>query len=229
MKTRILIYQQKLLGKIPENDFDKIKALKANYTCLPEYFFHSDVITYNDAMRQMQYLSKELNLVLIGGTTVLSENNKLFNTSYIFDRGKEIGHYKKINLFHKEIGKITPGNEYKVFEVNNVNIGILICADVLHQDAWQKMALLKPNIIFIPTFSPYKEESIKEKFMRDEKIYVSGAKICGCPVIKVCGIGTYHDTKIQGRSLAVDKNSIIWRVAPEDEDKSIMKLIEIDI
>jgi predicted amidohydrolase len=153
----------------------------------------------------------------------------LFNTCYIFDKGKEIGHYRKINLFYRELGRITPGIENKVIEVQGIRVGLMICADALSDTAWEGTAKLKPQIIFIPTFSPYKEETVQSKFIRDEEIYVSGAKFCDCPVIKTCCIGTFKDTRLQGRSLAATPDGIIWRVQPEDEDKPAIRILDINL
>lgn len=224
---KITIYQQELLGKIPGNDFNVIKSYNPEFLVLPEYFFHPELISYNDAIKNIIMISKELNCTVIGGTTVLEENNKLFNCCYIYRSGKYIGHYCKINLFEGEIGKIIPGNQYKVFKIDKSKVGILICADVLFIEAWDNMKRLKPDIIFIPTFSPYKIESVEEKYLRDENIFIKGANISNSIIVKVCSIGKYKDTKLQGRSLVCDKNHIIWRVKPEEEDMKIIKNIEI--
>ncbi len=224
---KISIYQQELLGKIPENDFKVIKSYSPDFLVLPEYFFHPDLISYDDSIKYIIKISKELNCTVIGGTTVLEENKKLFNCCYVYRSGEYIGHYCKINLFEREIGKINPGNRYKVFILDKIKIGILICADVLYKEAWNNLKRLKPDIIFIPTFSPYKTESVEEKYLRDEKIFINGAKISNSIIVKVCCIGKYKGTKLQGRSLVCDKNHIIWRVKPEEEDMKIIKNIEI--
>ncbi len=229
MKIKTVIYQQELLGKIPPQDFKTIKNLNPDHVCLPEYFFHPDFIAYKDSMKLMKEYSEELNCTLIGGSTVLEENGKFYNTCYIFHKGKEKGSYKKINLFFREQGKITPGSEFFTYKFNAINIGLMICADALSETAWNKMAGLNPDIVYIPTFSPYKEETKEEKFKRDEELYVAGAKKCGCPVVKVCCIGQFKDTKLQGRSLVADPNGILWRVEPENENDKIIKKIEIEV
>ena len=38
--AKITIYQQELLGRIPEKDVEIIRNEKPDYVCLPEYFFH---------------------------------------------------------------------------------------------------------------------------------------------------------------------------------------------
>lgn len=232
MKTtekKILIYQQELLGKIPENDKETIKAAEADIVSLPEYFFHPEIVTYEESIELMEEYSLYFNCILIGGTTVLNKDNKLFNCCYIFNKGKNVGYYAKIHLFKREIGIITPGTDYKTYNVDGLNIGLMICADALYSETWEELSNLNPDIIFAPTFSPYKEESTKEKFKRDEDIYVKGAKKTNCPVVKICCVGKFRDTRLQGRSLVAKENKIIWRVDPEDEDKPQIKIIKLNI
>ena len=224
---KICIYQQELLGKIPDDDLNIIKSYNPEFLVLPEYFFHPDLISYDESIKYINNISKDLNCTIIGGTTVFEENKKFYNCCYVYKSGKYIGHYCKINLFEREIGKITPGYQYKVFVIDKIKIGILICEDVLHEESWVNMKRLKPDIIFIPTFSPYKIESVEEKYLRDKNIFIKGAGISGSIIVKVCSIGNYKDTKVQGRSLVCDKDHIIWRVNPEEEDKKIIKNIEI--
>lgn len=56
---------------------------------------------------------------------------RYFNRSYILDKCGLTGNYDKIYPFDNEgRGLISPGYEYKVFEIRGLRIGILICADV---------------------------------------------------------------------------------------------------
>jgi len=229
MRVKILLYQQELIGKIPENDYQIIKSYKPDFICLPEYFFHPDVVTFDASVSYMSKISLDINCVLIGGSTVSKIEGKMYNTCFIFNRGKEIGFYNKIHLFQPEMGKITPGNEYKLFSIKNVNFSVIICADVLYEDTWNELIKIKPQILFIPTFSPYKEENVKEKFLRDNKIYLEGAKKVGCFIIKTCCTGIFKTTKLQGRSLITGPDNILWRVNPEDEDKPQIKFYELII
>lgn len=229
MKYKIAVYQHELTGKITREDMEVLQKASPDFLCLPEYFFRDQVISHDDAVAYMKEVSIRLQCTLIGGTTVKPEEGKLFNTCYIVDRGSVAGHYKKVNLYFMEEGRITPGSEYKVFTLGKVRVGLLICADVLHEKAWQELAKLKPHLVFIPTFSPYKEEPVDRKFERDQKIFVKGAGIADAVVVKVCGIGNYRFTRLQGRSLAASAEGIIWRVAPEDEHSRILKIFEVDL
>jgi predicted amidohydrolase len=229
MKIKSVIYQEKLLGEIPLKDLEYIKSQGPDHVALPEYFFHPEIVTYEKSIKLMEEYSTYLNCVLIAGTTVLQKNGKLYNTCYIYDRGQQKGDYQKINLFYREHGRITPGKEFRVFNINNVKIGLMICADALSKKAWQDMTNLKPDIIYIPTFSPYKKETKQEKFLRDNEIYVNGASMCNCTVVKVCCIGKFHEAQLQGRSLVATPEKILWRVMPDQEDKKIIKTIELEV
>ncbi|MCG8571358.1 MAG: carbon-nitrogen hydrolase family protein [Spirochaetes bacterium] len=223
---RILLYQQKLIGKIPQEDEKKILDLEPDFLCLPEYFFHPEIIDFKEAIVYLKSLSKRVNSLIIGGSTVTEVNGLKYNSCYLANMGEIIGEYRKVHLFHREAGRITPGNSYPIFTFNHLRIGILICADVLYPDSWQSLAAKGVDLIFIPTFSPYKEEDAQAKFQRDEEIFVSGARQTQALVVKVCGIGMYKGHRIQGRSLIADPAGILWRVKPEEEGQVHIKLFE---
>jgi len=85
------------------------------------------------------------------------------------------------------------------------------------------------RIIFSPTFSPKKTETVQEKFKRDNDIYVRGAAISGAVIVKVCGVKSEYRDFLQARSLIADKNGVIFRVAPEQEDDPMIIKKEIEV
>lgn len=84
-------------------------------------------------------------------------------------------------------------------------------------------------MIFAPTFSPKKEESTEDKYKRDHEIYVRGSKMADAIIVKVCGVKSEFRNFLQARSLIADKNGILYRVQPEEEDSEmiICKTIEV--
>lgn len=59
------------------------------------------------------------------------EDGKIYNTSYILDRGgKEIGRYRKVHLTYAELSSgLTNGDSLPVFDLDFGRIGIMICFD----------------------------------------------------------------------------------------------------
>ncbi len=123
-----------------------------------------------------------------------------------------------------------PGHEYRAIKLNDIRVGLLICADVLYPSSFSNIAGLRPDLIVVPVTAPYRDgESIEDKFKRDQKLFVEGAKKAGCPVIKVSSVGRIAGRKLQGRSLIATPEKIIFRVAPEKESEPILKIMEMSL
>ena len=135
----------------------------------------------------------------------------------------------KKNLFFAEVGTVTPGESFKVFSAYGLTFGVIICADVFHDESFEFMKEKKARLIFSPTFSPAKNETVEEKFQRDRDIYVRGASISGSIIVKVCGVKSEYKDFLQARSLIADSGKVLYRVKPDEEDRSMIIKKEINL
>lgn len=237
MNIRVVLYQKELGIAIPRGDVREIRGFRPHFVCFPEYFFVNTNLgnhrqTPHNQERQLQriaVLSRELSTVVIGGTMPELAEDALYNTSFVFQDGKLLGRYRKKRLFFAEEGKITPGNSYRVFQAYGITFGVLICADVFDEDGFKFMRENQARVIFSPTFSPKKQETVAEKFRRDNDIYVRGAEISNSVIVKVCGVKSEYREFLQARSLIANKNGVIFRVAPEQEDTAMIIMKEIEV
>jgi predicted amidohydrolase len=237
-KIKVILYQKSLGIPITRSDIREMKEYDPHFVCFPEYFFvnqrlgnHGQSIhNQNLQIKRIMLLSKELDSVIIGGTMPELADEVMYNTTYVYKNGIELGSYRKKNLFFAEVGKITPGNELKIFSAYGFNFGVLICADVFHDESFQFMKEHGARIIFSPTFSLIKpDEPVEEKFKRDNDIYVRGAGIADSVIVKVCGVRSDYKTFLQARSLVADKNEVLYRVKPEEEHTQLIIKREITI
>ncbi|MCX7678103.1 MAG: carbon-nitrogen hydrolase family protein [Spirochaetes bacterium] len=227
---RIILFQHSLGERVSKAQIDEMADFKPHFVCFPEYYFTNKKLgnhkqTIENQKRQIRYiqlLSKRLRTVIIGGSMPELENNLLYNTCFVFKNGELLGYYRKRNLFFAEIGKITPGNEWKTFSAYGITFGVLICADVFSDESFLEMKKFGAKIIFIPTFSLRKVETIEEKHRRDREIFVRGASLANAIVVKVCSVPSPYKDFIHGRSLIASPNDIIYRVKPEEEEKSLI-------
>ena len=239
MKASVALYQKSSDGIFDLGKIEKVIGKGFDFVCLPEYCFipsgaQSQLDTARDLKKNLEILvelSIRLDTVLIGGSVVEEENGKFYNICNVFDRGRLAGKYRKVNLYRREAGKgISTGNRYEVFEIAGVQIGILICADVLYPQSYRKLAELAPDIIFVPTTSPYRaEDDVKAKEKRDSDYFLTGGKTTSAYVAKCCAVGSLLGGRLQGRSLIAAPWGILKRVLFEDEDKELVLTAELDL
>lgn len=182
-------------------------------------------------LRYCKILSERLETVLIAGTTVTVNNGQFHNTCIIYDHGLPVGSYRKLNPTQNERKHgIVPGTEMALFEIDGVRISILICADVLKPDHFTRLRRLEPDIIFVPTTSPLKpNESVRDKFNRDNSIFVAGAWAAGSYMVKCCAVGQLWGGRLQGRSLVTSPWGLVTRIPPEEENRPRILTVILDI
>ncbi len=226
MEKKIIVVQYPVGEDLSKDDYNIIKKESPHFICFPEYYFTKNTELnvktqsgYSEHFQsKIKEYSREFNCTIIGGSMITEKNGKYFNTCYIYHKGAEIGYYNKINLFLHEHENLTPGDTYQVFEVDGIRFTVLLCADIFIKWLFKDFAEKKIQLIFIPTFSPYKEESIETKYKRDEELYVRSAEISHATIIKVCSIGYLGDKRSQGRSLIASQDGIIQRIPPDQEN-----------
>jgi predicted amidohydrolase len=236
-ETRIILAQKQLGVPVTRRDINDMRAFKPHFVCFPEYFYVNHRLGNHEQnahnqklqLQRIRLLSKALDCVVIGGTMPEVEGDLTYNTSYVCQSGRDLGFYRKKNLFSAEEGIITRGSEYKTFSAYGITFGVLICADVFYDESFLFMKEHGAKIIFSPTFSIIKEESVAEKHARDNIIYINGAKLADAVIVKVCGVRSEYKNFLQARSLVADSEKIIYRVEPEDEHTEMIIKITLDL
>ena len=236
---KVALYQGYHGEGVPDEIAEKIIRENPDILCLPEYFLVSpdepsilpSAEHHEERLKYLKTLSVKLNCAITGCTLLHWTKTGLKNTCYFISNGKILGFYEKIHLHKNEgEGMVVPGIEYKVIFLNGLRVGLLICADVLHPESYRNLLGLRPDIVIIPVTAPYqRNETSKKKFARDKILFERGAKILGCPVVKVSSIGRIAGHQVQGRSLVATPDGIIFRVPPENEDKAILKIMKLSL
>jgi omega-amidase len=232
LNVKVAVCQQPLHEPLPVQTLSALRAFEADFVSLPEHYpLMKDVQDIRQAAdlfekrkEYLQSLSVELSTVLVGGTLTESTPAGYYNTCYVFDRGREVGSYRKVypTAREQEAG-VLQGREFKIFEIGGMRVGVLICADVLFEESFQELSALRCQIAFVPTASPYRpNESVEEKFERDRTIFVQGARKLQCPVVKTCGVGTTFGHPIQGRSLIAIPEGVLTRAQPDQENEQVV-------
>jgi len=190
--------------------------IKTDFICLPETFSTAGIIDSNDNLAEnyktgetykfCQKNSKQYNINLI--TSILTkENNKIYNRAVIFSKSGEIvGAYDKV---HSAPGEdfITEGNDFPVYEVDGIKIGMQICYDFNYPEGPRILALNGAEIIFWPTMwdGPVQHyvESVTRTRAMENYIYVASSSF-------VCyGDGSWKTHKSIGATMIVSWSGFV--------------------
>lgn len=144
---------------------ERAKLCDAEIIVLPEMFntpytkayIRNNAEEYNG--RTYQFLKESSKgIILIGGSIPEKSGAKIYNTTYAFENGVEIGKYRKINLFdvdydglsYHESDIISPGKEYTTIETSIGIIGLAICFDLRFPDLFKKLEEKNPFLYVVP-------------------------------------------------------------------------------
>ena len=148
---------------------DSVKH-NVDFIVLPEMFncpYSNDKFieygeTENDSITldTISNLAAKNNVYILAGSVPEKEKDKLYNTSYLFDKtGSVIAKHRKMHLFDidvkdkiyfKESDVLTAGNEFTVAETEFGKIGIGICYDIRFPELARIMAESGALILFYP-------------------------------------------------------------------------------
>ena len=171
----VAVLQMQVACGQPEKNIAKLHHLatqameqEPDVLLLPELwltgFYPRPIHSYADSNGQktctmLSALAQKYHVNLIGGTVPITLGDKVFNTSYIFDRqGQLITAYQKTHLFSPsgEGEDFTAGNKLITFTLDGVKCGILVCYDVRFPEAARQLALEGISLLFIPAAWPLK-------------------------------------------------------------------------
>ncbi len=112
------------------------------------------------AYQALKEASKRHGIYLIGGSFPELEGDKVYNTSYVFDRaGNRIAKHRKAHLFDIDVeggqkffesDVLTAGDETTVFETEFGLMGLCICFDFRSQELARTMGNRGARVIFVP-------------------------------------------------------------------------------
>jgi len=212
---------------------------RPDFVVLPEYFNvdperRDTARNSGEAYDRLQYcqvLSDRFHATLIAGTAIASLGGNFYNSCYVYNRGEFVGSYYKTNPTEKEKKNgIVAGAGRELFEIDEVRFSILVCADVLDPDNFSGLCALEPDIIFVPTTSPFQpHDTVREKIARDNGIFVDGARRAGSFIVKCCAVGNLWGGRLQGRSLAAAPWGVLSRIPPDEEDRARILSVVLDI
>ena len=142
----------------------------ADFIVLPEMFncpYSNDkFIEYAEeentsrTLKRISKLAEEHNVYILAGSIPEKESDKIYNTSYLFDKnGKIIAKHRKMHLFDidvkgkiafKESDVLTAGDEFSLADTEYGKIGIGICYDVRFVELARVMTERGASVLIYP-------------------------------------------------------------------------------
>lgn len=139
--------------------------------------------------KEMAKIAKDNNIYLIAGSVPEKVEDKIYNTSYVYNRkGEKIAKHRKVHLFDidvkngqkfKESDTLSSGDKITVFDTEFGTFGLAICFDIRFPELSRKMTELGAKAIFIPaafnmTTGPAHWETLFKARALDNQVYVIG-------------------------------------------------------
>lgn len=139
----------------------EIVVLPEMYNCpyTREYFKKYASLGHKKAVAAMSGWARELGILLVGGSVPETENDKIYNTCFVFDKqGRQIARHRKVHLFDvdlpdmrfRESATFSPGENITVFDTEYGKMGCAICFDARFPELFRAMAVRGAKIIFLP-------------------------------------------------------------------------------
>ena len=239
MLKKIIMVQCEVGRQLSLEDNLLIFKQRPDFVVLPEYFNvnpdHRDTernsAEGHELLTYCRTLSDRFDSVVVAGSAVEFDGHHFYNCCTVYNRGNIALSYRKTNpTVNERKHNITPGEHQIICEIGGVRISVLICADVLDPDNFVRLRSESPDIVFIPTTSPYRpDETVRDKFARDNDIFVQGARLSGAYLVKCCAIGQLWGGTLQGRSSISAPWGVISRVSPLEESKKRILSMVLDI
>lgn len=134
-----------------------------------------------DILDRIKATGKTVILPLIEKHNVM--RNRFYNTTHIIHDGKVIDSYRRTIIHPMEKPFIQSGENVSVFEIDDINFGLLICFEIAFPELTRLIALKGASIIFVPASTPQEADYLWKKRLVaraiDNQLFVVGVNRCG--------------------------------------------------
>jgi len=160
-------------------------------------------------------LSKKIDACIVAGIAEKS-GSKVYNSAVVVDKDY-VGLYRKVHLFGREKEFFEPGDEFKVFDIRGIKLGVMVCFDWFFPESARTLALLGADVIAHPAnlVMPYCPDAMVTRCLENGVWAVTSDRT-----------GKEGDFSFIGKSqITSPRGEILYRAS---EDKEEVTVVEID-
>lgn len=120
----------------------------------PEALTIDELPGYTDKYKELFVnLAKQTGMHLIGGTHIIEENGRLFNTAFLFYPDGRIEEQRKLHITPTEVKEwnMAAGDALQVFDTDKGRIAVLICYDVEFPEIVRMARARGADVLFCPS------------------------------------------------------------------------------
>lgn len=174
----------------------------------------------------LRNLAKSYKVNIVGGSIANKVNGKIYNTSYVFNKNGELVYeYSKVHLVPMldEHLYLTGGdNEAKIFELDGIKMGLIICFDLRFPELARTLALQGAQVLYVvaqwPTPRKFHWTTLQEARAIENQVYLISSN----------NVGTVNDVKYAGSSMIVDPMGETIRQGSVNQEETITEDLDIN-
>ena len=171
-------------------------------------------------------LAAEQKVNIIGGSIANKIDEKIYNTSYVYNSKGELVHeYSKIHLVPMldEHLYLTGGEKKaEVFELDGIKMGVIICYDLRFPELARSLALQGAQVLFITAEWPV------ERKIHWRSIQIARAIENQMYVVSSNNVGTLNGVEYGGTSMMIDPWGEVLREGSGDQEETLTESLDVE-
>ncbi len=153
----------------------------------------------NEGLEHLIEFSRGIKTAFIVGLPVGEAKGKVFNTSVVIQDGRVIGLAEKTERpnygVFDEVRNFARGQRNKVFVLNGVKIGLMICEDTWHKNVSADLKAQGAEFLISTNSSPYETGKYR---LRDTEVVTKRVEETGLPMLYVNQVGGQDEVIFDG-------------------------------
>lgn len=232
--VKITIFQKNINSTISKEQKVKLISQNSDFLVFPRFFPFLDGWSSKQETKEKKFLDLILEIseyykgVVIGGSIFRKEGKNYIESFPIVKDVNLIDYY---NLHTGDsLGniKILPSSSECIFTLNGIRFAILPSKDFQNPKLLQQVKEEKIELIFNPDFvelSPQENQIYNQELSH----YSNISKEYQFQIVRACGIGSFGEFVLSGRSFYASTFGIRWKVAPTENQTEIIKTINVTL